>query len=507
MTRITALLLAAWLVQAPAAATWLAGPAADLAPGGCTVVYATDGQQMLGGNNEDYINPLTRVWFIPPEDGAFGRAYFGFEDQFAQGGMNDQGLFFDGLALDRAYPVTREGKEYYAGNLAERAMAECATVDCAVDLFDRYYAVEAWSWQFFFGDARGASAIVEADATIRQQGGYQVATNFAQSITPPEESRDRRYGTAVGMLEGMETLSVESIRDVMDAVHVSGPSQTLYTTVYDLANQVVYIYYFHTYDDVVVLDLQEELARGYHSHDLASLFAPNEAAEAWAAPRLRRYQALIDGRRAEGLDPAILQAYSGTYRWPGEDRLLTVDAGEQSLVLHFADYRRYELFPSSVTDFFWVGFLGSEFAVGYEAGFVLDEDRRIEYLEMHYGAGPVRLERLGPDSVLPELPTATPTATATKPPPTAPPSPTPPPTATPLPTATSSPTTPPTDTPALTGVPAQATGAAPTATPTPATANGGDGLPWLWSLLALALVGAGAGWLTVRRRRPRGGTR
>ena len=33
---------------------------------------------MLGGNNEDYYNPLTKVWFIPAEAGTFGRVYFGF---------------------------------------------------------------------------------------------------------------------------------------------------------------------------------------------------------------------------------------------------------------------------------------------------------------------------------------------------------------------------------------------------------------------------------------------
>jgi hypothetical protein len=47
---------------------------------GCSVIYATDGKLMLGGNNEDYFNPLTKVWFIPGEAGSFGRVYFGFGD-------------------------------------------------------------------------------------------------------------------------------------------------------------------------------------------------------------------------------------------------------------------------------------------------------------------------------------------------------------------------------------------------------------------------------------------
>ena len=47
---------------------------------GCTVLYAYDGQIALGGNNEDYQNPFTKVWFLPPEEGKYGRVYFGFEN-------------------------------------------------------------------------------------------------------------------------------------------------------------------------------------------------------------------------------------------------------------------------------------------------------------------------------------------------------------------------------------------------------------------------------------------
>lgn len=86
---------------------------------GCTVVYASDGTVALGGNNEDYINPRTRVWFIPGEEGGYGRVYFGFDDYHAQGGMNEAGLFFDGLGLDATYPVDKEGKEPYQGNLVQ----------------------------------------------------------------------------------------------------------------------------------------------------------------------------------------------------------------------------------------------------------------------------------------------------------------------------------------------------------------------------------------------------
>jgi hypothetical protein len=68
---------------------------------GCTVFSASDGTTVLAGNNEDYFNPSTRIWFEPPEDGKYGRVYFGFDDFRRQGGMNDQGLFFDTVSAPK----------------------------------------------------------------------------------------------------------------------------------------------------------------------------------------------------------------------------------------------------------------------------------------------------------------------------------------------------------------------------------------------------------------------
>lgn len=255
---------------------------------GCTVFYAADEQVSLGGNNEDYRNPLTKVWFVPARGGQYGRVYFGFDDFWPQGGMNDQGLFFDGLGIDERVPVPRAGRSFYPGNLLDKAMAECATVECVLSLFERYHLADVWSYQFLFGDSAGDSAIVEPLTALRKEGRYQVATNFYQSTTPLEDRTCWRYRTAVRMLESAEAFSVDVFRDILDAVHVEGQYPTLYSNVCDLKRKTVYLYYFHDYEHVVVLDLQAELEKGAHAHDIASLFPPNEAAERWARPILQK---------------------------------------------------------------------------------------------------------------------------------------------------------------------------------------------------------------------------
>jgi hypothetical protein len=516
MQKILALLWVAWFLGPAQGPSSTCLPAFAPCPPdpprldqGCSVIYATDGRLMLGGNNEDYVNPLTRVWFIPGGTGSFGRVYLGFDDYFAQGGMNDQGLFFDGLALDEALPVLQEGKQHYVGNLVDRAMSECATVDCVVDLFARYYTQDVWRWQFLFGDASGGSAIVEPQAVLRQEGRYQVATNFLQSTTPPEERTCWRYQAAVQRLEAAENLSVAFMRDLLDAVHQDGPTHTLYSNVYDLKNKIVYLYYFHNYDDVVVLDLEDELAQGYHAYDLPSLFPSNPAAEDWARPRLRRYDELIASRLATGLDPALLQAYAGEYDmpegWGPPDKPLIVVAQERSLLLRFPDYRQHELFPESAAGFFHVAFQGSDFAVAYQATFGLDDERRVQHLELIFGAESIRLDRADAGAFVPEAPTPEPTPTPTvpaQPPPTAEPAATATPTATRRPTASAEPAA----TPAPTATPGTLALAAPspTAVQAPLPPPGPEdstAFPWAAGLIVLLLLGGTlVAWVVVRKR-------
>jgi len=101
----------------------------------CTVVYYADEETALAGNNEDFFFPYTQATFFPPEAGKHGGVYFGYQARHGvefgayQGGVNDQGLFFDGLATD-SVPVTRsQDKPSYAGNLLEKMLETAAAME------------------------------------------------------------------------------------------------------------------------------------------------------------------------------------------------------------------------------------------------------------------------------------------------------------------------------------------------------------------------------------------
>ncbi len=455
-----------------------------LGPGqGCTTVYATDGQQMLGGNNEDSLEPLTKVWFVPATEGTFGLVLFGYGNYRAQGGMNDQGLFFDLLTVPKELPIPIEGKELWPGTnyLIYDAVATCPTVACVVDMFERYYDAETWSMQAFFGDATGESAIVEPQVILRQRGGYQVATNFYQSTIGSQDpaSACPRYGTASEMLGSSPALSVEYMRDVMAAVHQAGPrALTVYTNVYDLANRLAYLYYFSDYEHVAVIDLEEELAKGAHAYDLPTLFPPNPAAQAFHGTALEGYDSLIHSRRVE-VDPAFLAAYVGEYAPPenappAPGEWVSVVPYGTSLMMVFPDSHRYELFPQSETSFFVVTWnrMSERFQVQFEVDFGLDEATgQVLHMDFVFSPGDyVRNDRLAPDSFVPYTPTVVPSTTTT-------------------------------------AAPTTTTAAVPSTTPGTTIAPEGEeaGTGWIWAVAGGAVAGLAAIGLLVfwrRRRRP-----
>lgn len=64
---------------------------------GCSMIKLTKNGKTIVGNNEDQMNPNTRIWFEKNKNGGYGAVYVGFDNLFPQGGMNTMGLVFDGF--------------------------------------------------------------------------------------------------------------------------------------------------------------------------------------------------------------------------------------------------------------------------------------------------------------------------------------------------------------------------------------------------------------------------
>jgi len=246
----------------------------------CTAFMMSVGDKVLVGNNEDYNIPYTRVWFIPAENGQYGRIYFGYDNWSPQGGMNDQGLFFDFFATKPLEVKLSKEKPKFQGPMTDTMLAQCSTVGEVLDMFGQYNLEFMAKFQMFVVDKSGDAAIIEGDDIIRKSGSYQVVTNFYQSKVeenwrPCEWYKPScvQYKMAESMLAEGGTVSVADFRDILEATHRNTLyARTLYSNTYDLKNGLVYLYHLHNFDNEVVIDLNEELKKERHYYELPSLF-------------------------------------------------------------------------------------------------------------------------------------------------------------------------------------------------------------------------------------------
>ena len=74
------------------------------------------------------------------------------------------------------------------------------------------------------------------------------------------------------MLAESQDISTDFFRSVCDAVHLEGKNPTSLSTVYDVTTGDLYVYYFHNYDEVLVFNVYEELAKGENYYRLPDYF-------------------------------------------------------------------------------------------------------------------------------------------------------------------------------------------------------------------------------------------
>ena len=243
---------------------------------GCTIVMVAKGKIALAGNNEDWRNPKTKIWFIPASEGEYGRVCVGFDNMYAQGGMNDQGLFIDANALSPTGWKPTKGKPTFQGNL-DTILAKCATVEEAIAFLDKYNFPGLARARFPIADRTGASIVIEYGKGkvqyVRETGAYQIATNFVITNVKGENYPCTRYRIADKMLKNAEVVSLDLVRAVLSATHQEDQYPTVYSNICDLRNGILYLYNFHNFEEVVQFNLEEELKKGRKTYDIPALFS------------------------------------------------------------------------------------------------------------------------------------------------------------------------------------------------------------------------------------------
>ncbi|HPJ69293.1 MAG TPA: tetratricopeptide repeat protein [Candidatus Mcinerneyibacteriales bacterium] len=281
---------------------------AFLAPSvfGCIMFTKTERGTVLVGNNEDSKYTETVARFVPGKNGKYGAVYFGYSSLYPQGGMNEKGLVYDGLACDEKEVKDQEGKKKFDGILTQKVMEECATVDEVITLLEQYDLSDLSRAQLMFVDRRGESVIVEGDTMLRKRGTFQVATNFYLStLKKGEPIPCIRYKIASDLLRKND-VTVDAFREILAQTHQEAKwADTQYSNIYDPERLLVYLYHFHNYENEVVIDLKKELRKGEHIVKIADLFPVTAAYANALQEKERTFARLMDKLiRTKGIETA-----------------------------------------------------------------------------------------------------------------------------------------------------------------------------------------------------------
>jgi hypothetical protein len=226
----------------------------------CTIFVLTDAHRVLFCNNEDWSNPRTRIWFVPAGEGHYGCVYVGFDDGWAQGGMNTKGLAFDWVAGFMEKWEPGPGMKPVRGNPSERMIETCATVEEAIAFYRTHRETSFSRARILIADRTGASVIIGV-----KDGQLQ----FEKS----NQSRGFGFGGQIleTMLPDHSEPTVANGVSILRACSQKGQYATKYSNIFDLKSGDIFLHQFPEDANSVNINLTVDLAKGGHYYDMPQI--------------------------------------------------------------------------------------------------------------------------------------------------------------------------------------------------------------------------------------------
>lgn len=241
----------------------------------CSVLYYIDAKtgKIYVVNSEDYFfNVKAYIQIEPKTKKKFARLWYGW-DNFAQGGINEKGLFFDGAVT----PPQKEVKGYTnpRNNLGDKILAKCTTVEEAIAFLEKEKIALDTS-HIMFGDKTGKAVVVEWVNGKKKLNWIQknklIMTNYLLSEPKAGNFPCRRYQSIENRIAAMEK-SKEEINLLRvgntfgQAVQPAGKTPdgktvgTLYATFINITDNEFVLSYKLSNENIVKLDLTKEFAK------------------------------------------------------------------------------------------------------------------------------------------------------------------------------------------------------------------------------------------------------
>ncbi len=259
----------------------------------CSMYKITVGDKTMVGCNEDAWRTSPRIWFeIGDGTTSYGAAFTGSRydgsNGFApQSGMNEFGLCFSRLAASppKENPTSSVIKKTINNptQYLKDILHNCKTV-AEVQSY-----IEAYDYSFFnedvfiYIDQSGDYLVVEPYCLTLGHEPTYVLSNFCPSCTPQAKAlKLDRYLKGVTFLQNKQDSSLSFCTALSDTMHVCRARNgdgTLLTSIWDLKNGIVTLYFYHNYKNYIQFNIKDEIAKGNHQLEIPALFPPNKEFE------------------------------------------------------------------------------------------------------------------------------------------------------------------------------------------------------------------------------------
>lgn len=242
----------------------------------CSIVYYVDSTsgKIYVANNEDYwYSEEAYIQLMPAKKNENARLWYGWDD-FAQGGVNAAGLFFD-AAVTPEQKIPEGFTNPNGRNIGDEILANCQTVDEAIAYLEQA-KIAISTGHFFLGDSTGNAAVLEwvngEKHIVRIENNVLIATNYLLIDTSAGNYPCYRYQSIEERINDLkkseEPVDFRSFANVI-AGAVQTPTKdengqeggTLYSTFIDMKEMKFVLVPKLDNSRVMILDLNEEFQR------------------------------------------------------------------------------------------------------------------------------------------------------------------------------------------------------------------------------------------------------
>lgn len=232
----------------------------------CSFYKITKFGKTYVGNNVDHWDSNTRIWFEKGSATEYGSMFFGFENMYPQGGMNEKGLVYGGLNVPPRENLKGKHLLEFDGRVVmKKIMKECKNVDEVYKVLSKYNRTPIGDGELYFVDKAGDYLIVEVDTIIRGNEENYLISNFCPSKTSDLDAvKIPFFQKGRKMMATKVDTSFNYLKSLSDTLHQSYKNNTggtLYTSIYDLNEGTFNLFFYHDYNYSLKFNLKNELSK------------------------------------------------------------------------------------------------------------------------------------------------------------------------------------------------------------------------------------------------------